>query len=261
MESITNQKIITGTIILAVLPPYLYFVTYMYEMGVCETLNIPVYLIEPSIGNVLSCGFTILIFFFFFMQIGNFILPLHAASKNPKYQHLKMILFSNALCILISGFILFTNPISWSICFIVIGIFFITNLVYWIFPILLKIKDKEHSTNEKLSQLTIYKNPYDAGRALLDKLSKYDRRIVLNSILLPLLCVFIGRGSILKQRKFDFVNNTNNTIVLRKYGDFLICGTIDIKKKVLTDSLVIIKMGDKDAVRLKTLDIGPLNIK
>lgn len=253
----TTKSIISISIVLATLPAYLYFITYMNEIGICYTYGIPDFLIEVSIGNVLEFGLSISIFTVLILQSFNLIIPLHTAAHNPKYKHLKMVLLTNSVGILIVSFILFVNPPSWSIFIIALTIVFLMNLLYWIIPLILKIKHPG-TIQDKLSEIKIFDNPYDFLKIALNMLTPSDRIITLLVVLLPFLCFFIGRGTILNKQEFDFINHSKSHVILKKYGDLLICGTINRKSKSLADSIFFIKIGDKDTVNIITSNIGRL---
>jgi len=261
MEIDTPKQIITATIVLAVLPAYLYFITYMNEVGACSTLKIPTYLIEPSIGNVLGFGASIFSFFVFCFYFLNAVLPLRQAAKDPNKSHLRIMLLINFYGLIIGSVIFYVNPISWHIFFIILGIIIVLNLLYWILPLIYKVKDKEHTIKEKLSGIRV-SSPIMLIDDLQKGLQKKDVSIIMFScFLLPGLCYFLGRGAVIKNTDYEFINNSKNQIVLRKYGDLLICGTVNLKTKILTDSIQLIKIGDKEIIQLKTEPIGPLVFK
>lgn len=58
------KKYIDTTILIAIVPAYIYFVSFEYENGYCDNFGIPKYLIEPSLTTILIFATTLFGIFF-----------------------------------------------------------------------------------------------------------------------------------------------------------------------------------------------------
>ena len=74
-----------------------------------------------------------------------------------------------------------------------------------------------------------------------------------------ILATFIGNSEALRQTSFLVPSSNTNAIVIRSFGDKLICVEINPKTKIPTKTFFLLSVGSDNNLQLNLKDIGPLN--
>ncbi|SDS97653.1 hypothetical protein SAMN05216490_2216 [Mucilaginibacter mallensis] len=256
-EDNKNIDFFNSAIIISIVTADIYLSAYEFESGYSGFFNIPNYLIEISITNILSFAGSAILLFTVFMNVSGVLMPMVRRVRDMENGYLKGALMSNIAIIIITLLIIYMFPLSNSLWYTLIGVFLSSNLLAWLLGTLLSIKDKKpilagaeilHHNNQKFSTWYL----------LFDKM---DRKYILPfgfMLVLPFFMYLFGQGTAMKQTKFECVTGHNNMLVIRKYGDLLICNSVDTIHKTPTKQLVILKISDKNAIALSEISIGPL---
>ena len=61
--------------------------------------------------------------------------------------------------------------------------------------------------------------------------------------------------------KQDEFQTFSNTIILKKYNEIFVCAKFNKKTKIVSDTLILIKLSDNRPIVLKTEKIGRLELK
>lgn len=257
------RKLISVTLLLAIVPAYIYLASFEYELGYCNNFDIPMYLIEPSLNTILIFATTLLGVLISSSKLLGLSLPLIQAATSEKKPHLRGINFINGICLFGSVLIIHAYPLSWTLIIVLVSITFFLNFITWGLPYLFMLRKKK-SFKEKLDEIHEgfnYKDNSDLITYLMRNFNAEERSFLLVIIIIPLISYALGDGEAMKQNKFQTLASDKNTVVLKKYNDTFVCAKFNRKKKVLSDSLILIKMSDASPLILKTEKIGPLKLK
>jgi hypothetical protein len=258
------KKIIDTTLIIAIIPAYIYFVTFEYENGFCNNFGIPTYLIEPSLTTILIFATTLFGVFFSSIKALGLSLPFFKAVDDEKKTHLRGINKINGICIFGGILMIYAYPFSWKLILIISSVTLILNLITWGIPLLLLIRKKK-SLKEKLQQVED-ENVEDTDKIdwlvhLFKKLNNKERTFFFVILVIPYISFLFGNGEAMKQKEFLTICNNENTVVLKKYNDIFVCAKFNRKTNQLSDSLILIKLSESEPIILRTEKIGPLNTK
>lgn len=255
-----SNTLIDKTFVLAALPAYIYFVSFLYEMGFCDRFNIPRYLIQPSLTTILIFTSSLWLIIGSSFKLMGFAAPLIRGAQDESKKHLRGIYVVNFATIIILIVIYFSFPFSWTLLLIMFSFLFFINAFTWGLNWLLRIREKK-SFKEKLENINSEVDIFDLSPLLLTGLTNSHKYIISTLVLLPGLCYFVGLGQSYKQVQYEPVSNRENIVVLKKYDDILICSPFDLKSRTLGDSLILYKIGPDKEVILKVGQFGPLNPK
>lgn len=252
-----ENRFLNLTVILAVIPAYIYFCSFTYETGICSRFNIPKYLISPNLTTILIFATSIWTILFSSLKMLGLSTSFFKPISNESKKHLRPIRFANGVVIIIAVLMFFTYPLSWTLLWVLLGVAFFLNLITWGFPIIYFVERKK-KVSEKLLEIQASKpTKTDLLDYVFEYLNTKERIFVMILIVIPFISFFIGDGEALKQTHFQIIPEKNNVLVLRKYDDLFICSPYNKTKKELEDSLILIKLSDKELI-LKTVNTGRL---
>lgn len=255
-----SNKLFNITVLIAVVPAYIYFCSFEYEQGFCDHFNIPTYLIAPNLTTILIFATSIWSILFSALKMLGFSTPLFRNVKNENKKHLRPVRFINGVFLVIVILMFFSYPLSWTLLWALLAFGLFLNLITWGFP-LIYLFERKKTVAEKISDIQANPDKNDILNILLDTLNTKERLFILVLISIPFLSYFIGNGQALKQTSFQTLADRPNIVVIRKYDDMFICTPFDNKQKTLGDSIVLVKASDSKDLVLKTVKIGRLNTK
>ncbi len=257
MSERNESRFFNLTVVLTVIPAYIYFTCFIYEQGVCNRFGIPSYLINPSLTTILIFGTTIWGIIFSSLKVLGLSTPLFKAVGNENMKHLRVVHGINALSLIIAILMFYAYPFSWTLVLVLLVVIAMLNFITWGLPLLLRITEKK-PTKDKLLEMQGEKDNFDLLIYLTEGLTKQERLFLLILIFIPIISYFFGDGQALKQKEFQLLALNKNIVVLKKYDDLLVCSSFDRKTKLLGDSLVLIKLSDKEPLFLNSEEVGPL---
>lgn len=252
------KRLFDITVFIAIVPAYIYFISFLYEFGYCIYFGIPKYLIEPSLTTILIFATTFFGILFTSSKLLGFSLPFFKAADNKEKTHLRGINLINGICLFGSILMLNVYPWSWELFFILVAITLFLNLLIWGIPLLIVLRKKK-PMKEKLQEVEDnYINNPDENDLLvffLRFLNKSEKNLFLIIITITVFSFFLGNGDAMKQKDFQKISTTKNTIILRKYNDIFVCAKFDNKTKKISDSLTLIKISDAKPLTFNTIKI------
>jgi len=240
------SEIFSATVGLSVIPVLFYFAAYLYVREYCAQYGIPTDFVSININTVLSVSVKVVptaLFIMSFIFIFGRMMGRNFSTNVALIVGLNVIFIAcffivcqlylewiDRLKILVPVF-LFMNYYAWGFKFIRI---FATGIV--------KVKSGEN-----------------APELLLDSISNRFQfwQMGIISVLILSICLapVIARLETINSDKIMFVAQKPNLVVVIKSEDFFVCKVIDLKKKVLTDSLVLIKIDDKSPLTLVAKEV------
>lgn len=259
MDDKTN-RFLNVTILIAVIPAYIYFCSFTYEQGVCNRFNIPMYLISPNLTTILIFATSIWSVLFSALKMLGFSTSFFRPIQNENKKHLRPVRFINGVFLVIVILMFFAYPLSWTLLWSLLAFGFFLNFLTWGFPFIYLFERKK-SVAQKISEIQANPDKNDVLNHLLQSLNSRERLFILILIIIPFLSFFIGDGEALKQSRFQIIADKPNIVILRKYDDLFICAPFDKQKKLIGDSLILIKLNDTKDLILKTENLGQLRVK
>lgn len=222
-----SKKInINEAIIITYLSGLIYLAAYFYERGYCLRFNIPFHLISPNLSTILNFGsYIIMIFFYFFIYRVDDIFD---TSNNSSSVILSLVLI--AFTIIAFSY---QRLILWSLLVLVVTFFLV-----FIF-------------RKKINKIKI-NIPYTINRYKFASSIVFAMLVILSSHLM-------GNGASVEQVEYTTIKNYKNVVVLRQYGDLLICAEFNPETKNVKEELLLINISNQDSLILKTSKVGPLS--
>ncbi len=260
MEENKQKKIIDATILIAIIPAYIYFITFEYEFGYCNHFGIPKYLIEPCLTTILIFATSLFGILFSSVNILGLSLPFFNAVKNENKKHLKGINLLNGIIVVIGILMLIIYPFSWRILIYFLIFALLVNLLTWGIPFLFLIRKKK-SLKEKLQQIEDERpngGKYYLLSNLLQKFDEKETNFIFILLMIPFFCFFFGDAEATKQKTFQTISTKENTVILKKYNDIFVCAKFNRKTKEISDTLLLVKFSENEPLSIKTEEIGPL---
>lgn len=242
---------------LVITPALAYYFAFTYESAYCNTFNIPVHFIRPDITTVLV--YATILFGLYFILIPVFDVLADAVTFslipiNNIWVRLLKLFFP---LLMFFGLILVIYKEQWKtlipITLIFIGIFLVDILVAWLF------RDKTKSFAKQLD--TGIELFFRSGTPLCIIRSRFGAKVttVLFLIIVGIIVSrSLGNAAALNQKVFLMPSSHPNTVVLRQYGDKIICSPIDMDKKKVTKSFIIMTVGSDSNTVFELREVGPL---
>lgn len=256
-ERLKKWTFIDASLVIAAITAFIYFSSYEYDKGYCSHFQIPDYLIDPSINSILKFSTVILLISLNFGNVFGFTFSWLKNIDNHPKKHTRFLLRLNLYLFILLIFLFFSFPLTWYNFLIFIAFAAIVNFANWGLGALLSIRSK-NPIEQGINTMEQSQTTFSVWSRLENVYgSKYTRAFLL-IILFPLFANLIGIGEALKQEDFYLLNGKPNTIVVRKFGENLICIRINPKNHIITDTIFVYKINDKDPIQLNQRHIGPL---
>ena len=261
-EKFERKPLLSEGIVVAATPVAAYLFTFAYEAGFCGYFGIPVEFIAFSLTNFfIATGavFFVLIILYFLADV--FLSGLARSGIDARYYvYILMILpwiVSLAIHVFVYGkiwreWIYLLYPLGWF-C-----------LVFFLLPLITQRDKKSYA--EKLNANIERERELERVQPSLTRLLVPRSGNVGQIVLWVVFCAWMlgeafytcGRASALKKKEFYVVNQRPACVVLKIYGENLICAAFDKKKKRIEKNFVVLKVGTDTKIQLRLDKIGPL---
>lgn len=253
---LSARNLLSEGILLAGASAYVYLVTFVYEYGYCSHFSIPRTLISPSLATVLIAAAAIGGVFVSSLKLLGLSAPLLRATVDPKQAPYRLFFGMNTL-FAISGILLATiYGLSVRGALIFVGAVSVFELVYFA-PVFLFNRKKplrerfETYTKSKPDQL-------DLPILFTEWYGKSWLLPILILFALLLFAYLVGHGEATGKERFLTLKSSPDVVVLRNYGDLLIAARFDRARKVVSEELVLIRLGNDQKAEFFNEVIGPL---
>ncbi|SKC90404.1 hypothetical protein [Maledivibacter halophilus] len=249
------KKYLSDAVIIAIMPIIGYLVIFAYEYGYAKAFNIPIQLININKTTFFVVASALWAIIFPVIGIVNMFIILFKDDSNVIYREFIKI------APLHIATVVFVLVFGKSITFEDIQFFLILPLIITVFhfgfPLLTQRKTKGYK-QKLLEQEKVDSEIKDIGFYLEKYLGKFGQLIIIYTFFAIFLSHYIGYFAPLNQSEYLQINSSDK-IVLRIYGENLICTTYNSEDKTVNSEISIIKIDKKD-VTLIPVNIGPLNI-
>ncbi|MCJ7457551.1 MAG: hypothetical protein MUP17_00990 [candidate division Zixibacteria bacterium] len=257
-ETRKDKSWITEAFIIAFAPVAAYTIKYSYELGFARQFGIPEGFIDIDLTQILSLTVvTVMVFL---------IIALAASAYKIIFGKSKHIIFKKMLRLSIVFILLFplsilsliTGHVSIILaCFLFFGTSVSVELVH---PLLTQ-KQKVGYIAKLEASVSLWEYfklsfSYYFGRWLSS--------VVFTAAGLTILLVYsfvVGHLVALRSSEFIIVKSSPDMVVLRQYGDKLICAPLDRTNKKVERTLTILKVGEDLSLKLRVEEVGPLSLR
>lgn len=248
----------SGSLIVAAIPLLGYIISYCYEIGYADVFKIPREFISISTTSVLNAtGGLITVMIFAFFLLGGLRMAYFSISgifRNGSKRNYKEVIIRIIIALLIIALLLFIFHAYWfQLLPFVLNI--VASILFAIFLLII----------QKVFDLVALKSPNEVAKSqpILDNLSGsiVKAGIIFVGVLLILLPVSYLTGQSQATNKEDFLirgSPPTENVVLRTYGDNLICAPLDRRNRVVKPNFFIIKV-NSDTIKLKLMTVGRLH--
>lgn len=237
--------------------PIGYAAAYLREWGFCSVFGIPVEFIQLNITTVLiaiTSGVGVLFLLFWFADL---FYILSQQNKLKNFGPVRRRLFFDLLVIIILGFLLaLFHPLidAWPLL-----VYFLVVLIFiqFVMPLITQRKIKGYicklETQDRIERETPVLLDYLIKRAGIAIIS-------LGIVVLLFLSVMylVGHNTATTQTDFLVPSTNEDLVVLRIYGDNLICAPYDMETREVYRTFTVIKLDDEPRPQLYLVRLGPL---
>ena len=266
-ENEAKKNYVTEGVLLAVIPGYVYLVTFCYELGYCHYFNIPAYLISPSLTSILVAALAIFGVFVSSFKLLGLTAPLFRMLSDERKKAYHFLILLNTL--FLGAFVLLFTIYGFSKAFFLwfVIAWFLSNVLFVAVPLLLSLSFSRAKTwNDRFeasNEIVAY-DPFSFVPFVKDKISvrQFGSFFVLASI--AGLAYAVGNGEAVNQRTFltpSTDGGSGELVVLKVYGDIIVCAPLDRSVGQVSRQLVLLNMSDFDSIWLTEEKVGPLALK
>ena len=242
-------------IVLAGAPIAAYLFVFFFEKGVTSYFKIPLEFISISLVNVFILGgllFGAFLFFFLMLEVLTMLFP---KRLNPHIFRALLPLILVAVFVVIQ--IYFFGLAGWKYWIVLLMMFLIFSGLQFLWPLKTQ-KDKSTYIEKLEGQEQIEARVIGFSDIIAIRFGRNIVLLIIFIILGILLSQSIGTAQAFNQSDFLVTNTSPEMVVLRIYGDSLICAPFDRGTKEVQNSFKVIKVSDSNL--LLTLEkIGPLH--
>jgi hypothetical protein len=231
-----------------------YTVAYLYELGYCNAFGVPTEFISPDATHVLiAVGKVFLSAVALFWTIYVFI-TMTAKPKRSGPIRRRLILLMTIGVIYIAFAI--DYPSARREWYLIIPIYFIFIFMFFIAPAIAFRRTKGYRRR------LIVQDRRNVAANPLNYIEKHVGRsvVIILLLLVPwiLLPYSTGQTDAVEQTRFLVPSTYQNSVVLRIYGENLICADLDPHNHHLTGSFFMMRVSDEPKPHLSLRDIGHL---
>jgi hypothetical protein len=249
-----EPSLFDASIILATATAYIYFCTYSYEQGYCVHFDVPTYLIEPSFNTFLEFGAALFLTLLAMSSPVGLMLPIF--TKSYKNIYLGRIIKINAVFLIITLVVLYTFPWSLKLLACIAVMLVVANLSSWGIPYIFSLRKSDPLENAY--QITRENNNMNLLSLLEGRVKSEFHWLIITAIFLPLLIFFYGVGKAASKTDFQYVKGHPDLIVVRKYGNLLVCKKVIISEKKTTSTTILLNSSEP-SITLINKTMKPFN--
>ena len=231
-----------------------YIVAYLYELGYCSVFGIPTEFISPDTTHVLIAVSKVFLSALSLFWVGYVFVMMTSKPRRRGPIQRRLIL------LLIIGLIYIAFAIDYPSArrewYLIIPIFVLFISLYFIAPAI------SHRSMKGYRNRLIAQDKANVATNPINYIERYIGRslVIIVLLLLPwvLLPYFNGETDASEQQDFLVPSTYQNSVVLRIYGDNLICAELDPQGTKLTDRFFTMSMDDEPKPYLSLQEIGRL---
>ena len=254
----TKELLLSSTFVAAI-TALGYLITYIYEWSYASRFNIPVALISPSLTTVFAVTVALLAVIpaitYARLELGNITIRI-APKLYPA-----LAIGSPVLAICAAALVSFSLISMFNLFTLGSVLFFIATFVIPIFTQRGKGKYSEKVVAHHKQCLTEYGKWLERNRTFRDFLSNYPLFLFLLSAAVLAVPAIVGYGNACCQKDFLVIQDAPDTVVLRIYGENMICASYDKTTRTVLPKFVVHKLTGSTGKVMQWQRIGPLSVQ
>jgi len=258
MDNQGRKNWISEGVIIASVPFLGYLFTFAYESGYASFFNFPKEYINIGLPQIISTAiilYTITAVLFFPIEGLSFIF-----FKNKRSMYQSIIKFLPLFGFSVGNFIVY----GWIRALPFIILFVILGFSEFIFPLVTQRDKKDYDSKLQAYDEADWKFREERGALSTRLLRIFGHKnimLIINLFLCVNLTQMAGEISASKKMQFFVIPSSPEKVILRIYGDNLVCAEFDRKTSSLKREISIYKLTDPQAQNLKFEALGPLKVE
>ncbi|HUU41662.1 MAG TPA: hypothetical protein VMW42_12030 [Desulfatiglandales bacterium] len=253
-----KRPFVSEAVIIACSPLIAYFLTFIYEAGFAGVYKIPLSLVELNLTTVFTMAVAVATILFFVLMFFN---PVYIFAVGPfrgkEYINTRIAALVPILILFLANLLLF-GALWKKWIFSLIFLIVMTSVVFFL-PLITQ-RSKE-SYLEKIKADAESYEPEDLYGLLAKHLGRSYFYYLFCFFMFFLIVYSAGQAKAMKEKEFLVLASSPDTVVLRIYGDNIICSPFNRGTKEVQRSFIIHKVGETPPLELRLEKIGPLVLK
>jgi len=243
-----------AAILLSAFTVLAYLCTYIFERSYCVSFNIPTEFISIDL-NVLLPFWTIaivLVFIIITITIAGYITLVTFKAKQKLYNFL----LGNFILLWSFIILLYWHPEYRKYPDFYFEAFCVFNIILGIIIFALAKKKSTHEVpDEKREPLPAEYNNADLNRQFQTAINIF---LVTFAIIIGAISDEVGKSAAKNKQDFYVFSDNKNVVVIRIYGDKIICKQLDTTKKKLRTGVIVIRNDAEHPLKLDLMHFGQL---
>jgi hypothetical protein len=254
----TKELLLSSTFVAAI-TALGYLITYIYEWGYAFRFNIPVTLISPSLTTAFAVAMSLFVVIPVIMY-GRSSLADITFRISPKW-YPAAATASPLLVVCAASLIAFSLISISHILWFGTSVLFVATFIVPIFTQRGTRKYTEKIEAHRKQYLAEHRKWLERNRTFRDFLSNHPQFLVLLGVAVVYGPAIIGFGNAYSQKDFLVLQDAPDTVVLRIYGENMICTTYDNTTRTVLPNLVVHKLTGSTSKVMQWQRIGPLKVQ
>lgn len=248
---------LTEGLILVAIPALAYYLTFSYERWYCDVFDIPQEFIKLDLTTVLVYAAAIL-------GVWTIVLPvLDVFADLPTSPAVHPNAWGRLVKKYVPFFVFFAavSYFYWDVrkFSIFTGLIILAMLSEILIARL--FGDKTKPLAERINPQSPLLLPGSGLNIVKARLGAKLTGIILTVAVGTLLSGVLGASAALKQEAFLVPSSHPNRVVLRQYGDKLICAAVDFEKRIVIPDFIVLTLGADPNTRFELKPVGPLRLR
>lgn len=251
---------IEESIFLLAFPAFSYLLAFVYEIGYCKTFGVPYEVIKPDLSTFLCFSLPVFSISYFLIYLIDSLVSLKENSLNVgPVRRILVLYYPFIVLLIIFGFIYRWQWKRFELQSLVLAVILLV-------VVLLDVLDVLHIAISKEKGQSLLSGLKGLKRIDLLKHSHLQSQVGHQLLILfflfgigSVISLSLGEADALNQAFFLVPTSHPNSIVIRNYGDKMICVDFDYKKKITLNGFFVLQMGADPNVHFIPQIIGPLN--
>lgn len=238
------------TFFLALLSGYMYVCTYTYEQAYLKEFGILSTHLNLDINTILRDATRIIEIVVLITGLYQLLLrAFHSMLiKSRVHREIVQTIVTLAIVLLLIWLYFPVNNGLFLYVFIALGI------IYLLILAIVFVKNTKRKT-EAQNRNSIFSD----SKQIYYGFNKYYIYIFLLIINPMFICHILGQGEAFRQHNFEVIHDTVNYVVIRQYGDKIICRGLT-KKNQMVDTINIINSNNIKSINVSNMDLGYLSV-
>ena len=250
-KGIVNEKFVTDSIMIALFPVLAYLFTYTFEIGYAKYFKVPIEFVEIDLMTTLKYVSILAMPALLVLLVFNMFMFLFHDVDTPIINEFK---YRGPFYIYSIAIIIVSLRVK-EILIPSISVFLILNAIHFLTPLLSQKGKGPYSEKLKIQSKNDRKE-----FCLNSYMGKYAGLLFVVMLLGSFLSYQCGTASAMGKEVFQTVGN-QNTILICKYGERIICAEYNDKDSTISNKLVVMNISEIENLVLETRDIGRLKVK